>query len=190
MKLSLRNLIALELISSAIILIALGRIWVTATYSESGFPSVSLSLTANQLNSSTNGIVLAAIASALGAIATRGVFRRMVGAVIALLGIGIVFTTINLINNVDQFVGLKFEQAIGREVSGWVSESSPLAWLVIPAGFVVVACGLVITFKSFDSGMSKRYERKSVRESELTPWQAMDQGIDPTIQVPSSEQLD
>ena len=90
MKLSLRNLIALELISSVLVLIALSRTWVTATYSETGFPSVSLSLSANQLDPSTNGIALAAIASALGAIATRGVFRRIVGVVIALLGCGVV----------------------------------------------------------------------------------------------------
>ena len=190
MKLSLRNLIALELISSALILIALGRTWVTATYSESGFPSVSLSLSANQLDSSVNGIVLAAIASALGAIATRGVFRRMVGVVIALLGCGVVFTTVSLINNLDQLVGLQFEQAIGREVSGWVAETSILAWPVAVSGLVVTMCGLVIAIKSFDGGMSKRYERNTDRKSELTPWQAMDQGIDPTIQGPSNEQLD
>lgn len=176
--------------SSVVVLIALGRTWVNATYSESGFPSVSLSLSANQLDSSVNGIAFAAIASALGAIATRGVFRRMVGVVIASLGFGVVFTTVSLIKNLDQFVGLQFEQAIGREVSGWVSETSTLAWPVVAAGFVVAMCGLAIALKSFDGGMSKRYERNAERKSELTPWQAMDQGIDPTIQVTSSEQLD
>jgi uncharacterized membrane protein (TIGR02234 family) len=189
-KLSLRNLIALELVSSVLVLIALSRTWVTATYSETGFPSVSLSLSANQLDPSTNGIALAAIASALGAIATRGVFRRIVGVVIALLGCGVVFTTFSFINNLDQLVGLQFEQAIGREVSGWTAETSSLAWPVATAGFVVAMCGLVIALKSFDGGMSKRYERTAERKSELTPWQAMDQGIDPTIQARSGEQLE
>jgi uncharacterized membrane protein (TIGR02234 family) len=190
MKVSLRNLIALELLCSVIVLLALSRTWVVATYDEAGFPSVNLSLSANQLVSSLHGLALAAIASALGAIATRGVFRRIVGVVIVFLGGGLVATAVNLTNNLNQFVGVKFEQAIGREVSGWVSETSNYGWLVVPAGMIVTLCGLVIAVKSFDSGMSQRYERNPSPVNELTPWQALDRGIDPTIQSPVSQQLD
>ena len=120
MKLSLRNLISLEIICSIIVLIALTRPWSVATYTETGFPSVSLSLSANELNSSLNSLALAAIASALGAIATRGVFRRIVGVVVAALGMGIVAVTINLISNLDEFVGLKFVgfQFVGLQFVG------------------------------------------------------------------------
>lgn len=190
MKLSLRNLISIELFASVIVLVALSRPWVVATYTETGFPEVNLRLSANQLNSSTNGLALAAIASALGAIATRGIYRRVVGTVIFTLGVGIVVTTINLISNLDQFLGLKFEQAIGREVSGWVAEASHYALLVVPSGFVVALCGLAIAVKSFDAGMSQRYERNISEDKRLTPWQALDQGIDPTIQSPAGQQLD
>jgi uncharacterized membrane protein (TIGR02234 family) len=181
MKLSLRNLITIELISSIAVLVALGRPWVVATYSEIGFPTVNLSLSANELNATLNGLAIAAIASALGAIATRGIFRRLVGAVILALGIGIVISTFTLTRNLDQFVGEQFEQAIGREVSGWAAETTNYAYLVIPAGILVALCGLAIMLKSFESGMSQRYERKPSQERELTPWQALDQGIDPTI---------
>jgi len=190
MKLSLRNLISLEIICSIIVLIALTRPWSVATYTETGFPSVSLSLSANELNSSLNGLALAAIASALGAIATRGVFRRIVGVVIAALGMGIVAITINLISNLDEFVGLKFEQAIGREVSGWVSETSNYGLLVVPVGFLLALCGVAIAVRSFETGMSQRYERNPAPDKELTPWQALDQGIDPTLQSPTGQQLD
>lgn len=182
MKLSLRNLISIELLSSVIVLIALSRPWVMATYKETGFPTVNLSLSANQLNSSLNGLAIAALASALGAIATRGFFRRLVGAVILAIGVGMVLATINLVNNLDVFVGLQFEQAVGREVTGWVADTSSYAWIVIPAGTLIALCGLVIAVKSFETGMSKRYERNPATGSELTPWQALDQGIDPTIE--------
>ena len=181
MKLSLRNLITLELISSVAVLVALGRPWVVATYSETGFPTVNLSLSAIELNATLNGLALAAIASALGAIATRGIFRRVVGAVILALGIGIVISTFTLTNNLDQFVGEQFEQAIGRKVSGWTAETSNYAFVVIPAGILIALCGLAIMLMSFNSGMSQRYERNPSQERELTPWQALDQGIDPTI---------
>lgn len=182
MKLSLRNLISVELLSSVVILIALSRPWVVATYQETGFPTVNLSLSANQLNASLNGLAIAALASALGAIATRGFFRRLVGVVILAIGVGIVLATLNLVNNLDVFIGLQFEQAVGREVTGWVADTSNYAWLVIPAGVLVALCGLGISVKSFETGLSKRYERSPANESELTPWQALDQGIDPTIE--------
>ena len=182
MKLTLRNLISLELLSSVIVLIALSRPWVVATYEETGFPTVNLSLSANQLNSTLNGLAIAAAASVLGVVATRGIFRRLVGAVILAIGVGIVFATANLINNWEVFVGSQFEQAIGREVTGWVADTSSYAWLVIPAGISIALCGLAIALKSFETGMSKRYERNPATESQLTPWQALDQGIDPTIE--------
>ena len=182
MKLTLRNLISIELLSAVIVLVALSRPWVVASYSETGFPTVNLSLSANQLNSTLNGLAIAAAASALGVVATRGIFRRLVGAVILAIGVGIVFATANLINNLDVFVGSQFEQAIGREVTGWVADTSSYAWLVIPAGISIALCGLAIALKSFETGMSKRYERNPASESQLTPWQALDQGIDPTIE--------
>jgi uncharacterized membrane protein (TIGR02234 family) len=182
MKLTLRNLISIELISSVIVLIALGRPWVVAIYEESGFPSVNLSLSANQLSASLNGLALAAIASALGAIATRGVFRRLVGIVIFALGTGIVLSTISLTNNMNELVGLQFEQAVGRGVTDWVAETSNYALVVIPAGILIALCGIAIAVKSFETAMSQRYERNPSKESELTPWQALDQGIDPTIE--------
>lgn len=185
MKLTLRNLISIELLSSVVVLVALSRPWVVASYEETGFPSVNLSLTANQLNSSINGLAVAAIASALGVIATRGIFRRLVGVVIFALGIGITLATLNLKTNLNEFVGLQFEQAIGREVTGWVADIARYDLLVMPAGVLVALCGLVIALKSFDSAMSQRYERNPRAESELTPWQALDQGIDPTIESPS-----
>jgi uncharacterized membrane protein (TIGR02234 family) len=189
-KLTLRNLIALELICSVIVLIAVSRPWVNATYSETGFPSVTLSLSANQLSSSPSGLALAVIASALGAIATRGVFRRIVGVVIAFLGFGIVVITTNLRNNFDQFANVKLEQAVGRQVTGWFTKTSHYDLLILPAGFLIALCGIVIALKSFDTGISKRYERSSSQDSQLTPWQALDQGIDPTIQSPAGQQLD
>ena len=182
MKLSLRNLISIELLCSVIILIALSRPWVVATYQETGFPTVNLSLSANQLNASLNGLAIAALASALGAIATRGFFRRVVGVVILAIGVGIVFATINLVSNLDLFIGMQFEQAVGREVSGWVAETSSYALAVIPAGILITLCGLAIAVKSFETGLSKRYERNPANGNELTPWQALDQGIDPTIE--------
>jgi hypothetical protein len=87
-----------------------------------------------------------------------------------------------LVKNLDVFVGMQFEQAVGREVTGWVAQTSYYEWLVIPAGVLIALCGFAIALKSFETGLSQRYERNPANGNELTPWQALDQGIDPTVE--------
>jgi uncharacterized membrane protein (TIGR02234 family) len=180
MKLSFRNIIAFQFLASGLVLVLLSRQWVSAKYVETGFPNVLLDLTANELTPALNALAIAAIAATLGAIATRGIGRRLVGVVTVAIGLGIVFATLDITRNLETLLGSKFAEAIGRDVSGWSQESSIYAWLVIPAGLVIAGCGFLIARKSFESALSKRYER--VKAQNLTPWQSLDQGIDPTIE--------
>jgi uncharacterized membrane protein (TIGR02234 family) len=182
MKLSFRNIITLQFLASGFVLVLLSRQWVSAKYVEAGFPNVSLELTGNELTPALSGLAIAAVASTLGAIATRGIGRRLVGVVSAFIGFGIVFVTVDMQRNLETLVGSKFADAIGRDVSGWSQESSIYAWLVIPAGLLVAASGIVMAIKTFPSQLSKRYEREQVKAQNLTPWQSLDQGIDPTVE--------
>lgn len=182
MKLTFRNIVTSAFLASGLVLVLLSRKWVSAEYVESGFPNVSLDLTANELTPALSGLAIAAIASTLGAIATRGFGRRLVGVVMAAIGIGIAFITFDVMQNLEDLVGSEFADAIGRDVSGWSQESSIYAWLVIPAGLIIAICGLLMAGKTFDSRLSKRYEREQGNPKNLTPWQSLDQGIDPTIE--------
>jgi uncharacterized membrane protein (TIGR02234 family) len=182
MKLTFRNIVTSAFLASGLVLVLLSRKWVSAEYVESGFPNVSLDLTANELTPALSGLAIAAIASTLGAIATRGFGRRLVGVVMAVIGIGIAFVTFDVMQNLEDLVGSEFADAIGRDVSGWSQESSIYAWLVIPAGLVIAICGLLMAGKTFDTRLSKRYERELGNPKNLTPWQSLDQGIDPTIE--------
>ena len=185
MKLTFRNLVTVQFVSSVIVFIALSREWVAASYVEPGFPQVDLSLSANKLDPTLNGLAIAVVASTLGLIATRGWARKFVGAIIFLIGLGVLFATRSLIQNLETLVGSELAQAVGRSVTGWTSQTTPYAWLVFPAGFVILCCGILFAFKSFDSQLSRRYERDSSSAKDLTPWQALDQGIDPTLEDPT-----
>lgn len=182
MKLTFRNIITIQFLASGLILVLLSRKWVSAKYVETGFPNVLLDMTANELTPALHGLAIAAIASTLGAIATRGFARRLVGVVMAAIGFGIVFITLEMMQNLEELIGSEFADAIGRNVSGWSQESSFYAWFVIPAGLVVATCGALMASKTFDSRLAKRYERDQVKAKNLTPWQSLDQGIDPTIE--------
>ena len=183
MKLSFRNIVTVQFLVSGLVLVLLSRQWVSAKYVETGFPAVSLSLTANDLVPALSGLAIAAIASTLGAISTRGIARRVVGGVISTIGLGIVLVTIDMLQNLDDLIGAQFADAVGREVTDWTQESSIYPWVVIPAGVVIAICGLLMAIKTFESQISKRYERDQLKAQNLTPWQSLDQGIDPTIET-------
>lgn len=185
MKVSFRNLVTTQFIFSVVILVALSRDWVVATYLEPGFPKVELRLSANDLNPTLNGLAIASIASTLGVIATRGWARRLVGAIIFLLGLGILVATWNLTQNLDAVVGSELAQAVGRSVSGATTQTSLYAWIVFPVSLVLLACGLLIAIRTFESQLSRRYERANASAKNLTPWQALDQGLDPTLEDPA-----
>ena len=182
MKLTFRNIVTLQFIFSGLVLVLLSRRWVSAEYVESGFPTVNLDLSANELMPALSGLAVAAIASTLGAIATRGIARRLVGAIIAAIGLGIVFVTVNIIQSPEQLLDAKFAEAIGRNVSGWSQEISNLPWLVVVIGLLIATCGALIAVRNFDSQLSGRYERVQKNVPNLTPWQSLDKGIDPTIE--------
>ena len=118
MKLTFRNIITSAFLASGLVLVLLSRKWVSAKYVESGFPNVSLDLTANQLTPALSGLAIAAIASTLGAIATRGFGRRLVGVVMAAIGFGIVFVTLDMMQNLEELIGSEFADAIGRFMPG------------------------------------------------------------------------
>jgi uncharacterized membrane protein (TIGR02234 family) len=187
MKLTFRNLVTIQFLFSMIIFVVLSREWVAATYIEPGFPQVDLSLSANQLDPTLNGLAIAAIASTLGVIATRGWARKFVGAIIFLIGIGILFATNSLIQNLENLVGSELAQAVGRDVTGWTSQTSIYAWVIFPAAVIILCCGALIATKSFDSQLSARYQRERSSANDLTPWQALDQGIDPTLADPTNQ---
>lgn len=183
MKLSFRNIVTVQFLISGLVLVLLSRQWVSATYIETGFPNVSLSLTANDLAPALSALAIAAIAATLGAISTRGIARRIVGGVIAAIGFGIILVTTDMLQNLDNLISRQLADAVGRDVTNWTQESSIYPWVVIPAGSVIAMCGALMAFKTFESQLSKRYERDQLKAQNLTPWQSLDQGIDPTIET-------
>ena len=58
--------------------------------------------------------------------------------------------------------------------------------LILPA-IGIAAIGLIFTVRNFDSAKKKAaYDLPVAGVSTLTPWQALDSGIDPTVSVTDS----
>ena len=167
-------------ICSVIILFISGRVWVTANFAETNAPTLTLPITGRALNPLAAGCAWALIASILAFLVSKGVLRKVIALVMVLLSAAALVSAwsshgAGAASQVDSIVS----EAIGRTVTT-VNYTSNSLWLV-----AVICSGLCLLVATFlliiPSGQAKptRYER-SKDVSELSPWQALDAGIDPT----------
>lgn len=183
MKLSYRTALSILLLSSAAVVIAAGRTWVKVWFEDPGMPVVSITLSGSQLQPVISGLGAAAVAAVLGIMATKGLARRIIGAVVALLGIGILYSALRLKATISSHVSPAITEAVGRNVDSFEFSFNNLVWVPVIGGFGVIVSGAVFLLRDFASSkMSGRYERKRTSTDELSPWQSLDNGIDPTIQ--------
>lgn len=183
MKLSYRSAISILLISSVAVVIAAGRTWAKVWFEDPGFPVVSITLSGSQLEPAISGLGAAAVASVLGLMAARGVFRRVIGGVVVLIGIGILYSALLVKSTIGSHVKPAITEAVGRNVDVFEFSFNNLVWVAILGSLGIILSGVVFLLRNFSSAkMSGRYERKRPAEAELSPWQSLDSGIDPTIE--------
>jgi len=176
----LRASLSVLTIAAIILLFISGRVWITANFAEANSPTLNLPITGRALDPLSAGCSWAVLASVLAFLVSSGILRRMVAAVMVLLSAAILVSAWNshgpaIASQVDTLTSL----AVGRSVAG-VSFESNYLWVlaVTSSGLCLVAAVLSLLAPS---GPKKpaRYER-SENVAELSPWQALDAGLDPT----------
>jgi hypothetical protein len=177
----LRSAIFGLLISSAILLFISGRTWVSIAVTESGFPQFQLSMTGRDVDPVIAGCAWALVTSSLALFATRGILQKIVAVIATVLSVATAWScwqahgsaSVSAVNN---FVA----SAVGRQIGGLNQQFNAL-WLVSLMTALFCAVFSVVTFlsSSNSSQISPRYERNQ-DDLKVTPWQALDQGIDPT----------
>lgn len=183
MKLSYRNALTLLLISSVSVLISAGRTWSKVWYEDPGMPVVDVTLSGNQLEPLISGLAAASIAAVLGIMAARGVVRRIFGGVVVALGIGILYSSLRVKSTIGSHVAPAIAEAVGRDVANYEFSFNNLVWVSILGGLGIIFSGLAVLTRDFSSAkLSSKYDRKRPTDAELSPWQSLDSGIDPTIE--------
>lgn len=170
---------------AALVLLASGRDWFTVTY---GTRQVAVS--AAELAPALGPAAWAALAAVVAVLATGGLWRRVVGAVMALCGAGAVAAS-------WWGSGAGAALRISAEHAPIASEAVPrvasvLAWPLIASagGLLLLAGGVAAVIRGGRwPGMSDRYERQGPDKgpaptrsapSERALWDALDEGADPT----------
>ena len=198
---SLALMLACSVLGAAVALLAAGRTWARGDVS---FQRAVLHVTAtgSQTTGVPSALALVGLASAVAVFAVRGFGRRLLGALLALAGAGVVEVCVTaatgtaaLDRRAAAAVGLSTAAANHVTHSVW-------PWAGVVGGLLLVAAGLLVITRGRDwPGMSSRYDApvrrrvvgpgtaatagpgRSRPQAEQTPadvWKALDRGEDPT----------
>lgn len=180
-------------VGGLLILLASGRVWSTATVKVPGASTTSVSVTGHAVEPSLPAIAVALLALAVAVIAASGVVRRLVGALVALLGGIATGAAIAGRNAVSSALTAHEIGDAGIPVHG-----SADGWWVVAAvgGLIAVLVGLAVALRSGQlAEMGRKYEAPQTKPATPTAadpadtpasadahsaWDALDRGEDPT----------
>ena len=181
-------------LAAVVALAATTQPWVTLTLAEGASAADSLSVTGQQTNPSLSPVAIAVLASALALTIAGPVLRRIMGALVALLGVGI--SAMAIAPLADPLAAAAGSLAEVTGIAGTAQadlvvavSQSPFIPLTLGAGIALILLGiLVIVFAGRWRSAGRRYQSSADRASEgragaqdrISEWDEMSQGIDPT----------
>ena len=156
---------------------ALGQVWVTSTVVLPGMPAQAETATGSQLYPAATAGAWFALACVAALVATKGRGRFVVGALIVIAAAAVLTSVIAFPLTADvEFASSSFKSAANLTVT-------TAAWwiLVAAAGLVIAGCGVVtLIFGRGWRSLSSRQGANTTRE--LSDWEKLDRGQDPTTQ--------
>jgi uncharacterized membrane protein (TIGR02234 family) len=185
----------LDLIGAGAAVLITSRPWQTITVDRARpLGDVSVEITGRSLDGALLGLTLIALAGVVAVLATKGIVRRVIGALIALAG---ALLAVRALANLSAVGPVRARELVtSRKGSVGITNASIThvtthpSWpvlAVIAAVLIVVSGVLVVIFGGRWSSMSSRYEAPSahVAAGDEAMWTALDRGDDPTIRTES-----
>jgi uncharacterized membrane protein (TIGR02234 family) len=184
--------LGLDVVGAGLALLFALREWQTVSTARAGRAPDVLGLSGRTVDSASTAIALVALAGVVAVLATRGVLRRLVGALILLAGAGLVWRAATALSP----VGAARARALVRDRHETVSTAGVAPHVEVHAiwpvlsllcGVVVLASGALIARRGHRwQVMSARYEAAPAAAGDdqakaaATLWRALDEGHDPT----------
>lgn len=179
------------IIGGALALFAGGRSWQTVTaHRARPLADDVLDVTGRTLHPAVIGLAVVALAGVVGILASRGIARRIIGAVLVIAG-GIVCwdaaTALRAISSEHARGVLRDAQTgVGLDAGRAVTVAVHPVWPVLAAlgGLLILVAGtFTIGYGAAWTGLSGRYEHPQPAagpQHDARLWSALDRGIDPT----------
>ncbi|MGW5359937.1 Trp biosynthesis-associated membrane protein [Actinopolymorpha pittospori] len=177
--------LALVLVGAALVLLAASRTWVTAALSIPDYPSVSVAVSGGDAAPLARAAGFVGLAGVLALVATRGIGRRIAGALVGLAGLASVVAVVLFWSR----TGSVADDALRRAAAGvgggtHATEVASTSWpvLALVGGVLVTVGGLLAAAGSHRwPSMGAKYDAPTTRrKSDADPWAALDRGEDPT----------
>lgn len=197
--------LAVGAVAVALVLLALGRPWVTAEVVTDGMPRQAVAVSGNEATDWLRAVTMVALAALAATVATTGRWRRLLGAGVALAAAAVAAGAATARGALEGTVAESArETAAGADaeaVAAAVAAASHNGWpwVTVLAAGLLAAVGLVVVARGpVWPGMSRRYERSASgggAEPQAAPeqhadaaqrtdaqdlWLALDEGRDPT----------
>jgi uncharacterized membrane protein (TIGR02234 family) len=186
--------LAAQVVGAAAILLIATREWQTVTtVRPRPFGTDVLGLSGRTVDGAITALALAALAGVVAIIATKGPVRRVIGALVAVAGLGLVWRTSAAFGAVSgararSLVAGKHPQVVG---TSHITTQPLWPTLSLVAAVLVVTAGVAVALRGGRwASMSARYERQTVdpeqarARADASLWAALESGDDPTARDP------
>jgi uncharacterized membrane protein (TIGR02234 family) len=166
-------------ISGAVALFAVGRVWLRYTVPRNGLADLRATATGHTTAGAAGTLALVVLAGVVVLPATRGFGRRLAGALVALAGLGIGYLAVQtIVFTTDQLDAPEASTYTDGRATAW-------PWVAMVAGVVAIATGVLAVLASGGwPAMGRRYEQagsaKRGLATETSIWDRLDEGDDPT----------
>lgn len=178
--------LALAALAAAVILVAAGRAWSTATvHRRPPFGPLRVALTGHARYPALTGVAVVALLCVVLVLVTGPVVRRVLGVLLALAGCwALGYAVAGLARpgpgRLAELLGDRLAQG-----SGQVALHQQPAWpvLTLLAAVLLAACGFAVVARGgrWRLGMSARYAAPAATAESSDPWRRLDRGEDPTV---------
>jgi uncharacterized membrane protein (TIGR02234 family) len=177
--------LALVLAGAALVLLAASRTWVTATLSIPDYPSVSAAVGGGEAAPLARAAGFVGLAGVLALVATRGLGRRVAGALVGLAGLATVAAVVLFWSRTGAVADDALRRAaagVGGGTHATVVAGSGWPVLALVGGALVTVGGLLAAGRGHRwPSMGSRYDAPAARRTtDSDPWAALDRGEDPT----------
>jgi uncharacterized membrane protein (TIGR02234 family) len=186
-----RRELGLALVAGAagagIVLFAAGQPWARASFAPAPpLPASSVTLTGHELVPAAGALGLAALACLAALIATRGMARRAVGALLAAAGVVTAIAATTSVGHTHVLTVAAAHTLAAPRAPHVAVAAFPWWAAAASGGLVIVITGMLAVWRGTQwAGMSSRYDRpggsRRPVDDPATTWDELDRGADPTI---------
>lgn len=169
----------LMLLGTVIVLASNMRPWARVLVTEEMSPQLALNFSGRQIDVMPSAFVIVVIASIFIIGFLRGLSLRLVQLIVALSSLGIVWFSLNG-HDMSAKISELVANQVGREIESMTVNTYPW-WMGSVAGAILILVASGFGLLASPPQRQNRYERGE-SEHDLTPWQALDAGLDPTQQ--------